>query len=104
MNLLRRHVARFLTVSACLLGGAPAVAGTLEATIMESSGKPLRDVRVELIGPTQRTLFTGEQGTVRLELPGGNYTLRLINQGRQVELDLQVPREGTISPSFELVF
>lgn len=102
MNLSRLRAVGLFAVLAWLLGSSPAAAGTLQATITGSSGKPLRDVRIELIGPAKKTLFTTEEGMVTLELPGGSYILRIINAGHQVELQLQVPQEGKISPSLEL--
>jgi hypothetical protein len=102
MDRSRLHAVRLLILAAALMCSLLASAGTLDASFTETSGRPIQDLRIEVIGPTKRTLFTGEQGRVRLELPGGSYVLRISDRDRKVDFDLRVPEQGKVSPSFEL--
>ncbi len=80
----------------------PASAGTLEATVTGRSGKPKQYVRVELIGPQSRTLFTNQHGQLAVEVPGGSYVVRITERNRQMEFEVEVPEEGEAAETLEL--
>lgn len=87
-----RHAAS-LVLFLCL--GAPlAVAGTLQGTVVGKEGAPKEYVRVEVSGPASRTVFTGEDGSFSLELPGGRYVLRVSERNRHMSFDVDVPDKG----------
>lgn len=85
-----------------LLQSLPASAGTLQATIKGKSGKPKQYVRVEIIGPETRTLFTSQEGQLSTELPGGSYVVRVTERNRRMEFSVEVPEQGQINPTLEL--
>lgn len=95
-------IASLLALVLGLVPSGPAGAGTLRATITGKSGKPKPYVRVEVIGPETRTLFTGQAGQLSTELPGGSYVVRVTERNRRMEFTVEVPDQGQINPTLEL--
>lgn len=90
-----------------LLAGAlvalPALAGTLQGTVIGSSGAPKRFVRVEVTGPASEAAFTGTDGVFKVELPAGRYTVRVTERNRRMEFEaVQVPARGPVAETFQV--
>lgn len=101
-----RHAGRGLcAVLAATLVALPAMAGTLEGTVVGNGGVPKRFVRVEVTGPDTAASFTGPKGTFVMDLAGGRYTVRVTERNRRMEFeDIQVPAEGQVSQTFQVAW
>lgn len=86
-----------------VLVGLPALAGTLKGTVVGTSGAPKRFARVEVLGPENKALFTGQDGTFTVEVPTGSYSVRITERNRRMEFeDVQVPGDGRAAETFQV--
>jgi hypothetical protein len=92
-----------LAVLVGALVALPALAGTLEGTVVGSSGAPKRFVRVEVLGPRNEALFTGQDGAFKVEVPEGRYSVRITERNRRMEFeDVLVPGQGSSARTFQV--
>jgi len=78
--------------------------GTLVGTVTNAAtGAPIQGARVEVTGPSNRTMVTGADGTYRTTLPTGNYTVTVSAFGYQTGTATVTITEGqTTTQNFPL--
>jgi hypothetical protein len=76
-----------------VLGAATAHAADLNGTVVGRAGDPKGYVRVELLAPAQKSVFTDAGGkfTIRA-LNAGTYTVRVNERNRVTEFQINIPQ------------
>lgn len=86
-----------------LMASLPAQGAVVKGSVIGKSGQPRPYVRVDVAGPQSQTLFTDAKGTFAVELPGGDYVVRVTERNQRMQFDLRVADdEGSTAPRFEL--
>jgi len=81
---------------------AAAEAGTLEGSVTGAGNAPKRFVRIEISGPTSKTVFSNEAGQFSADLVGGQYLLRIIEKNRVQDFSVVMPDTGDLQQTFQL--
>jgi hypothetical protein len=80
-------VIALMVPSLITLTGAPALAGTITGLVVGKSNNPKPYVRVEILGPQSRTIFTDKDGIFSVNLMDGRYTINIIEGVRRMEFN-----------------
>jgi hypothetical protein len=72
-----------------------AIAGTLEGKITGADGRPGAYLRVDVSGARKAVSVTDENGVFRIDVPGGQYRIRITDGTRQMESSVLVNQSGT---------
>ena len=91
-----------LFLAATLLFSGTAQAGTLEGTVKGVAQDPKQFARVEINGPQSVATFTNEQGKFAVQLPGGAYTVKVIERNRSQRFKANIPASGTVGQEFKV--
>ncbi|HEV8627572.1 MAG TPA: carboxypeptidase regulatory-like domain-containing protein, partial [Acidimicrobiia bacterium] len=84
---------------------APRIAGTLTGTVTDqSTGNPIQGASVRAVGPTDRTTFTGADGTYRIVLQVGSYDVTASHFGHLSETatGVVINQDQTTTQNFAL--
>jgi subtilisin family serine protease/N-acetylneuraminic acid mutarotase len=78
--------------------------GTLQGTVTRASnGAPIADATVDIVGPIERTLTTGDDGTYSARLSAGDYTVTVSKFGFGAQTaDVTIVAEETLTQDFAL--